>query len=84
MRRVRSFDGDVQIVQDVLQILAGVRFLFCRLRARTLVDIMLKRYLREMDVIGGDERGVVDIDGVVDDGLLLLAREHADDKIDHK
>jgi hypothetical protein len=49
-----------------------------------IVDIMLKRYLRAADVIGGDEGGVIYIYGVVDDRVLLVVREQADHKIDHQ
>ena len=37
-----------------------------------------------MNVVGGDECGIVDVDGVIDDRMLLLTREQAGRQIDQQ
>jgi hypothetical protein len=83
-RGIRAFNNDIQIFQRILQVFPGFRSVTCRGRAQALDDIVLKRYLREVDVVGGNECGVVDIEGVIDDRVLLLAREQADRNVDYQ
>ena len=76
--RTRPFDRDVHIVQHCLQELIGLGRLVRSRGAGAFVDIVLKRDLREADIVGGDEGGIVDVHGIVDDRALLVAREQAD------
>jgi hypothetical protein len=53
-------------------------------RPQALLDVMLERHLGEMDIIGRDEDGIVDVDGIIDHGALLLTREQAEREIDQQ
>ena len=82
--RTRPFDGDVHIVQHAFQELIGLGSLGSFRSAGALVDVMLKSDLGEADIVGGDERGVIDGHRIIDDRVLLVAREQADQEIDRQ
>src|SRR5438477_1771105 len=45
---------------------------------------MLERDLRQVDIIGGDEGGIVGVDGIIDVGALLVAGEQPDHQVYHQ
>ena len=84
MRGARLLNGDVHLVEHLVQERVGVGDLGGLGGADAVVGITLKRHLRQVVIVGGDERRVVDVDGVVDGGVLLLAREQAERDIDQQ
>ena len=82
--RTRPFDCDVHLIQHFFKEFIGLGNLDRPCGAHAVVNVTLKGHLREVDIVGGDECGVVYVDGVVNDRMLLLAREQAERKVDHQ